>query len=191
MKLVPPQRKPFSSQSGPVARDVGLRHAFSYLRPSGIAVLGLLIVVSTAVAGQRLHSSFTTNAAEALATLGLEAPATEEEEAATASTDSDEAAGQESSTMQGNSSAIEDAADSSNRTSIVIESSSTTTTNGETTTSQPKVIINGTPVELPANGTIRQDERDDNTRTQIRARVKTDGASINISTKSSIKSEAD
>lgn len=80
---------------------------------------------------------------------------------------------------------------SSANTSIKIETHSQTTVDGQTIESDPEVVINGQSIDLPSSGTYRQDIRDDDSRTRIRARVDTDNTSINISTNESVESGSD
>ncbi len=85
----------------------------------------------------------------------------------------------------------EGASNSSASTHIKIDAHSQTTVNGETVTSEPEVIINGESVDLPDHGSYRQDIRDDDSHTRIRARVDADNTTLNISTNESVDSGSD
>lgn len=85
----------------------------------------------------------------------------------------------------------EGAASNSATTSIKIEAHSETTVNGQSSDGAPEVIINGQSVDLPNSGTFRQNIRDDNSRTRIRARVDSNNTSLNISTNESVESGSD
>lgn len=78
------------------------------------------------------------------------------------------------------------------RTSIRIETHSSTSSSGGTVVEGPEITINGETVEIPENGRVREDYRDDTTRTRIRADIDSgSNTSINISTNESVELESE
>lgn len=78
------------------------------------------------------------------------------------------------------------------RTSIRIEAHSESSTQDGSQVAEPEITINGQSVEIPENGRLREDYRDDNTRTRIRADIDSgSNTSISISTNETVELESE
>lgn len=195
MNVVQTQRTSLQAKSGSIARPVNYGHVFPHLRPSTFIILGLILLASSLMAVQRvLSQNGVTGPPSALGILGLSSPELEAQAVADSET-ADEAnnntAGINEDSPQAGGATTEGVGNSSASTSIVIETSGQVTVNGETTEVKPQVTVNGTAVELPKNGTYKQDIKEEDSRTKIRTKVNTNGASINISTKNSVETGSD
>lgn len=176
------------SKISEIARSFNPVLVFSHLRPATLVLLGVLLMISSAAAIERINSA---SQSEGFNSENSVSDLEHTSLSATAEALSDDTGINpkvDGTSEQAESSATISDTDSGTNTNITIETKSQTSVQGQTS-QDSQVTINGNSVDLPDSGRYSQDIRDENSRTRIKANIDSNNAKINISTKNSYESD--